>query len=82
MIDMSFIIERVLRLVIFGYFCGLEYVTGVRYHLSLFLCPHPANPALQLVYIVFWGSAVMLTAAYLYNHGEEFVNQPKLVKSD
>ena len=37
---------------------------------------------LQLVYIVFWGLAVMVTLAYVYRHGEEFVNQPRLVKAD
>ena len=37
---------------------------------------------LQLVYILFWGAAVMLTLAYVYRHGEEFVNQPRLVKAD
>ena len=41
-----------------------------------------ANMALQLVYILFWGFAVMVTLAYVYKHGEEFVNQPRLVKSD
>ncbi len=41
-----------------------------------------ANMVLQLVYILFWGVAVMVTLAYVYKHGEEFVNQPKLVKTE
>ena len=49
---------------------------------SLSLSPSAANPAFQLLYILFWSFAVILTVAYLYNHGEEFVNQPKLIKSD
>jgi hypothetical protein len=41
-----------------------------------------ANPLLQLVYIMFWGAAVLVTIAYVYRHGEEFVNHPQLKKSD
>jgi len=41
---------------------------------------HIADPLLQLVYILFWGAAVMSTVAYIYHHGQEFINSPKLVQ--
>lgn len=34
------------------------------------------------MYVLFWGVAVMITVAYVYKHGEEFVNQPRLLKVD
>lgn len=51
------------------------------YHCSLYFFP-VANPLLQLVYVLFWGAAVIVTLIYVYKHGEEFVNQPKLSKCD
>ena len=38
-----------------------------------------ADPLLQLVYVLFWGAAVISTLAYLYHHGQEFIDSPKLV---
>ena len=55
-------------------------------HLNEILALSPvffaANPVLQLLYVLFWGVAVLMTMVYVYKHGEEFVNHPQLLKAD
>lgn len=35
---------------------------------------------LQLLYVIFWSATVIGTLAYVYSHGEEFTDAPKLVQ--
>ena len=55
-----------------------------QYHVSrvYLYCFPSADPMLQLVYIFFWGATVLGTLGYVYSHGKEFTDVPKLVQKD